>query len=217
MVAGPVADPGAAEEPERRRVTGLFVAVWPSTACVEAVRALPCPDVEGIRWEPVGLEHVTLRYVGTADPADVASALRRHPLQAATAHLGPAVELLGASVVCVPVGGLDGLAAAVIAATGHLGDPVPERDFVGHVTLGRLGLQRHAPSAVTRGDAHPARPPGLGQPSGARPDGVVGHGIQCSFAVRSVALVRSHPGRPGGTGRRYETLATFDLVGEPSG
>ena len=55
----------------------------------------------------------------------------------AAAALGPRVSRLGRDVVCLPVTGLDELAAAVAAASDGLGEP-PGRPFVGHLTLARL-------------------------------------------------------------------------------
>lgn len=168
----------------------LFIAVWPPQELVARLDALARPEEPGVQWEPQGLAHVTLRFLGSADPALVSDALAAAPLPAATAELGPAVSRLGRSVLCVPVAGLDDLAAAVVAATVHLGEPPPARRFAGHVTLARL---RH------RGAC-----------------GLAGHRISERFAVDEVALVRSHlAGTPGAGGevRVYETVQRFALGG----
>ena len=168
----------------------LFVAVWPPPELREQLDALPRPTEPGVRWEPPPLVHVTLRFLGAAHPAEVSEVLGAARLPLATASVGPAVSRLGRSVLCVPVAGLEALAAAVVEATTHLGEPPPDRRFAGHLTLGRL---RHRAAC-----------------------GLAGHRVTGSFEVTEVALVRSHlPGTPGAmpTGRAYETLARF-AVGE---
>lgn len=171
----------------------LFVAVWPPAPCVALVEGIDRPADSGIRWEPPGLSHVTLRFLGRSDPAAVARALAQTRLPAATARVGPAVAMLGPSVVCAPVGGLNGLAAAVVDATRHLGEPPPDRPFVGHITIGRVPGQR-------RGDV-----------VGDVVKDVVGQPVACTFDVTEVALVRSHVPSSDEPVRRYETLARFAL------
>ena len=134
--------------------------------------------------------HLTLRFLGATDPDPVTEALAAARLPGAVASVGPAVSRLGRSVLCVPVAGVDELAAAVVLATAHLGEPPPARRFAGHLTLARL---RHRAAC-----------------------GLAGHRVSGSFEVTEVALVRSHlPGTPGAppAGRAYETLARF-AVGE---
>ena len=81
---------------------------------------------------------MTLRFLGEADEDEVVGALRglRAPAEAIT--LGPSVERLGKGVLMVPARGAEGLAAAAVAATGHLGRPPPDRPFVGHLTVARF-------------------------------------------------------------------------------
>jgi 2'-5' RNA ligase len=168
----------------------LFVAVWPPPDLAARLDALPRPDEPGVRWEPAGLAHVTLRFLGDAVIEEVAAALGGVRLPSATAEVGPAVSRLGRSVLCVPVAGLDELHDAVVRATAHLGEPPPGRRFAGHLTLARL---RHRAAC-----------------------GLAGHRVSGSFEVTEVALVRSLlPGTPGAppVGRTYETVARF-AVGE---
>jgi 2'-5' RNA ligase len=127
----------------------LFVAVWPPTDVVARLASLPRPAVRGVRWTTPDQWHVTLRFLGEADPHEWTVALR-------SVRWGPPPEAvvaadsvrLGRDVLCLPVAGLDGSAAAV--------DPTPERPFKGHLTLAR---RRHGrlPVGVTLGD--PARWP----------------------------------------------------------
>jgi 2'-5' RNA ligase len=86
-----------------------------------------------------------------------------------TAGVGPAVSRLGrnGSVLCVPVAGLDELAAAVLARTAHLGRPPEHRRFAGHLTVGRLRQGRSC--------------------------GLAGHRIDTSFTVSELVVVTSTP------------------------
>lgn len=168
----------------------LFVAVWPPVEVLEQLEALPRLDEDGVRYVPVEQLHVTLRFLGHADPDPVAEALAVAQLPSATATIGPQVSRLGRSVLAVPVAGLDALAAAVTGATAELGDPPDARGFRGHLTLARL---RH------RG---PCR--------------MTGSRIRASFPVHEVTLVESTT-RP--QGPEYRTVARFPLrlaAGRPS-
>jgi 2'-5' RNA ligase len=134
---------------------------------------LPRPDEPGVRWVPAHQWHVTLRFVGEVDDADTAAlvaALDGLDAPAAAARLGPRVSRLGRGVVCLPVSGLDELAAAVHAATAGAGPP-PDRPFVGHLTLARLRDRAAC--------------------------GVSGTAVDLGFDVDEVVLVRSTLG-PGG-------------------
>ena len=88
---------------------------------------MPRPSVPGVRWTTPEQWHVTLRFLGSA-PFDL-SAVREWPAVRPVAVMRPAAERLGRDVLCLPVDGLDSLAAAV--------DPAPERPFRGHLTLAR--------------------------------------------------------------------------------
>ena len=160
----------------------LFVAVWPPPDVVDGLRPAVVPGEPNVRWVPPEQWHVTLRFLGDADPADVADALRDATLPAAVAVLGPHVSRLGRFVVVVPVAGLDDLAAAVTGATAALGEPPDPRGFTGHLTIARL-KQRGA-CRVT------------GTPARSR------------FPVDEVSLVAS---RTGADGVIYEVLERFAL------
>jgi 2'-5' RNA ligase len=149
-------------------VARLFVAVWPPTDVVTALHTIPRPDERGVRWVAPATWHMTLRFLGDADPDAVASRLDATALPAAVARLGPTVSRFNRAFVVVPVAGLDELAAAVAAATADIGQPPDPRPFAGHLTLARL-RQRAA-------------------------CGVAGTPFQAEFAVREVALVASEPG-----------------------
>ena len=149
----------------------LFVAARPPQAVLDQLAALPRPAEPGVRWVPPEQWHVTLRFLGEADPDQAAAALAGLRSPEATAELGPVVSRLGRSVVCVPVAGLDELAAAVTAATAGMGGPPEARRFRGHLTLARL---RHRAAC-----------------------GVTGTRISARFVVTQVELVRSVTGPSG--------------------
>lgn len=166
----------------------LFVAVLPPPDVVRAIDALPRPEEPGVRWEPPGLAHVTLRFLGDVDPELAVGRLSGRPLPPATAVLGPQVSRLGRSIVCVPVAGLDDLAADVWSATDGLGEP-PAQRFAGHITVARLRNRAAC--------------------------GIAGQRFAATFGVTEVVLMRSHLPTDGRS-RRYESLEAFP-VGPASG
>jgi 2'-5' RNA ligase len=147
---------------------------------VEALSALPQAAEPGVRRVRPEQWHVTLRFLGDADPTQVTARLRSIDLPAATATLGPAVARLGLEVVVVPVSGLDALAAIVAASTADLGVPPDPRPFTGHVTLARL--RRRAACRL------------------------IGSSVEAAFEVDELCLVDS---RSGADGLQYEVLARF--------
>lgn len=162
----------------------LFVAAPPSPGVrAELLEALPRPDEPGVRWVPPDQWHVTLRFLGEADPEAAVGALRRVRAEPAVAELGPRVSRLGRSVVCLPVAGLDAVADAVALATADVGEPL-DRPFSGHLTLARL---RHRAAC-----------------------GVTGTALSARFPVDEVALVASTLGPGGAT---HEVVATVPLAG----
>ena len=156
----------------------LFIAAWPPPAIVDLLEVLPRPDEPGVRWIPPEQWHVTLRFLGSVDRVEADEAMSRVEGRVAEAHIGPEVDRLSESVIVVPVAGLDELAAAVVDATGAVGQPPDPRGFTGHITLARL------------------------RPGGAC--GLVGHRVSAVWPVQEIALVSSehHPDRA-----RYVTVA----------
>jgi RNA 2',3'-cyclic 3'-phosphodiesterase len=168
----------------------LFVAIVPPAGVLDRLEALPRPERPGIRWTGRQQWHVTLAFLGeVADPGPVAAALDAAPLAPATAVLGPAVSALGRRVVCVPVAGVDDLAAAVRHAVRLAVPPPPgERDdapFRGHLTLARARRAR------------------IGD--------LVGEPVEGRFPVEDVRLVRSHLGAGG---PRYEDVHVRPVTGD---
>lgn len=165
----------------------LFVAVWPPDEVLDRVAALDRPDVAGLRWTAPAQWHVTLRFMGRVDdPAVAAGALGRARAEPAQAVLGPAVGRFGQRVLHVPVAGLDGVAAAVVSATGAVGQPPEERPFAGHLTLAR----------VAKGARVDLRP-------------LAGAPVAGRWPVREVCLVES---RLSPTGARYQVVERFPLT-----
>lgn len=171
-----------------------FAAVWPSPEVLEQLAALPRPPVAGLRWTTPQQWHVTLRFFGELDNAQIEGARQR--LQAVAwgfprslaVRGGPASCFLGPGLVVWPVQGLDALGEAVARATGDLGEPLPRRPFYGHLTLAR------------------ARP---GHDARRRPELLAP--LSAGWAVSRLCLVESvlHP-----QGARYRNVAEMTL-GQP--
>jgi RNA 2',3'-cyclic 3'-phosphodiesterase len=167
----------------------LFIGVW----LPEPVREVLTEVVdgsrtshEGVRWEPPERWHVTLRFLGMVDdPGAVIAALEGAELDPAEVELGPTVGMLGREVICVPVAGLDAMAAEVRRVTADLGQQPDPRPFRAHVTLARLPGRRRARRRRS-GVAFVGRE-WLGTPVAAR------------WTVDTVHLVRSRPGAGGST------------------
>lgn len=161
----------------------LFVAIWPPEEVSAELISLRRKDQNGVRFVRPENWHVTLRFLGEADPDEVAEALDDAPLAPAQARLGPGVDVISNRALVVPVHGLDDLAATVTKHTADIGQP-PRRRFTGHLTIARL--KRHA-----------TMPP------------VLGSLVQAEFDVDEIALVRS---RLQPQGARYETLRSWPLL-----
>ena len=165
----------------------LFLAVWPPSVIVERLTSVPRPEQPGVRWVPTENLHLTLRFLGEADPDAVGSALGDLDLPAAEVTLGPAISRLGRSIVVIPAAGLDRLAGVVSDATASIGRPPDPRPFAGHLTLARL---KHRAAC-----------------------GVAGTPFHATFDVTEVALVER---TPAGRGVRYRTLSRY-VVGRVPG
>ena len=168
----------------------LFVAVRPSVDAADVLARLPRPEEPRVRWLDRSQWHVTLRFLGDADPDEVATSLAAAPwADLAPVHvtLGPATGLLGGAMM-VPVAGCEGLADRMLAATRHLGQPPEDRPFVGHLTLGRF---RDEP-----------------------PPGSIGLPVSTSFRVDEVVLTAS---RTLPEGAVHDVMARFPLGGGPGG
>jgi len=169
----------------------LFVAVWPPRDVGSALQQLPRPAVGGLRWTAPEQHHVTLDFLGeVADPrvAALAAALVdwARPERPVVAVAGPVTRRLGRGVLCVPVEGLEAMAAGVRAVATQFGLPRDDRPFSGHLTLARTGRR------------------------GRLPDELVGSAVVARWEVREVRLVASIAGP---SGPRYEPLVLAPLAG----
>ena len=160
----------------------LFLAVWPPEEVVADLMALPRKDQRGVRFVPPGNWHVTLRFLGEADPADVCAALEHVALPRATVRIGPGVDVMADRAVVVPVHGLDEIARLVNEHTAAIGEP-PRKRFVGHLTVARVKPHVAMPRAV-------------------------GMAVSGTFEPDEIALVRS---RLDPDGARYDTVESWPL------
>jgi RNA 2',3'-cyclic 3'-phosphodiesterase len=164
----------------------LFVASWPPPAVLDLLADLPRAEQAGVRWTSRDQWHVTLRFLGEADPDDVLATLQPVGVRCPPAEvtMGPRVGRLGRGVLMVPVAGLEQVAAEVIRATAGVGKPPEPRPFLGHLTLARL--------------------------TGAPACGLTDRVVRASWTATEIALVQSvlHP-----HGARYSTVAAIPLSG----
>lgn len=166
-------------------MTRLFLGIRPPAGLAQRLAALRHEGGPGVRWVRTEQLHVTLRFLGDADPEEVVAAMREAELPPATAVLGPVVARMGRSVVVVPVRGVDDLADAVRRATEDIGRSPDPRGFRGHLTLARL---KH------RGAC-----------------GVAGTPVGGSWEVGEVELVSSVTDPAGAV---HEVVATFGVLPE---
>jgi RNA 2',3'-cyclic 3'-phosphodiesterase len=117
----------------------LFIAVEPGPAAIEAIRALPRPARDGVRWSHESTWHITLRFLGELPGAEpVVAALGGTDLgPAVDVRLGPRTRRLNPNVLVVPAVGLEDLAGRVRLATADLGLPLGDKPFDGHLTIAR--------------------------------------------------------------------------------
>ena len=134
----------------------LFVAAWPAEPVLRVLAgARPTEPTPDLRWVPPANWHVTLVFLGDVpdDEHDrLVEALRS--VGATTPHctavLGPETSVLGSRVLCVPVTGLDRLAATVRSSTAPFNrSSDSEEAFFGHLTLARARRERSVPPAAT--------------------------------------------------------------------
>jgi 2'-5' RNA ligase len=176
----------------------LFVAAWPDD---ETRRRLSGLELElgrskGLRFVGGSRWHVTLRFLGEVHE-DAVGPLGEALVTTAAEHRGPVECRLGPGtgwftgvrVLYLPAAGLDGLAAAVHAATIPLvPEPAnPEPEFNGHLTLARSKGRRLSVAA-------------LGEMAGVP--------FEASFPVPALDLVSSQPSPEGHV---YTTLVRAPL------
>jgi 2'-5' RNA ligase len=174
----------------------LFVAVEvPKPVRAELMRAIGAlrPALADAKWVPEQNLHLTLAFLGWADPEMVpevsdaiASSVAGHvDFTARLGGLGAFPSMRRARVLWAgiddPASGIAGLAGSVCDAVTAIGFPQEERPFHAHVTLARMRAQ--APIELTGVDLDPLPIP-----------------------VERVTLFQSNLGKPS---PRYDALATF--------
>jgi 2'-5' RNA ligase len=160
----------------------LFIALWPPEDVVEELTFLRRKDQRGVRFVRPENWHITLRFLGEADPDEVIEAFSSISLAPCRARLGPAVDVISERALVIPVDGVDALAEAVTQRTSRIGKPAGKR-FVGHLTIARV-----------KPDV--AMPPALGTL------------VSAEFDADEIALVQS---RLDPQGARYETIETWPV------
>lgn len=159
----------------------LFLAIWPPDDVLDRLADMERPKDQGVKWVPQENLHITLRFLGDADEAEVVDRLDEVLLPAATAVVGPAFDLLGERSLITPVTGVDELASVVQQAVRGLGTEPERRRFQGHITVARLARN-------------------------ARPRRSAGRRFDATFDVAEVALVESTLRE---TGAVYDAVATW--------
>jgi RNA 2',3'-cyclic 3'-phosphodiesterase len=165
----------------------VFVCLWLPDNVTEALESLHRKDQVGARFIAPESWHVTLRFLGEADPNDVAARLNTADFEATTAHLGPAIDVGNERTLFVPVTGVDQLAAEVVRVTRDLGDERIRSHYLGHVTIARLKKRANVPRAL-------------------------GALVSAAWQPSEVALVESSLRADGA---RYDTLATWPITTSP--
>jgi len=160
----------------------LFVAIWPSVEASEYLGKLVRPRVDGLRWVERDQWHVTLGFIGEADPETIREALAGVSGAVAVANVGPVTRLIGKNTIVAPVAGVDELAAEIRSLIPSVGTLQGHYNFEGHITLARF--------------------------KGLVPPGVIGIPVATRFEVNEVCLVSSDI-RSGGV--VYRTLDRFPL------
>lgn len=124
----------------------LFLAVFPPAEVIDRLDGMERGKIDGLRWTNREQWHITLRFLGEAEPQHVEDSLRGFRGSACTVCLGPASRRLGSRVLVLPATGLGPLAADVGDATEAIGQPPERRDFSGHLTLARA--RKRVPGSV---------------------------------------------------------------------
>ena len=119
----------------------LFLAVFPPLEVVDRLAEMERPEIDGLRWTGRDQWHITLRFLGEAEPQEVEASLQGFQGSASAVRLGPASRRLGSRALVLPASGLDDLAAAVQARTESIGQPPDRRRFTGHLTLARARMR----------------------------------------------------------------------------
>ena len=148
----------------------MFLAVAPPPELIDMIAKLPTKALRGVRYTKRSQWHITIKFLGKTDTSAAITALAQLETSAANVTLGPTVALLGKRIVMLPAAGLDKLVVDTNCGFTGIGEPQPDRDFNGHITLARLkGAPLRDPSLVS----------------------VLGAAISATFSATSLALVKT--------------------------
>lgn len=133
----------------------LFVGVQPPSEVASVIASLERPALASLRWTTPEQWHVTLAFLGNV-PVSTVGPLRAALAAAAArvvarpeARLGPVTQRVGRSILCVPVAGLDDLAATVQRALQELLPDIGGAGaFHGHLTLARARGRQAVPASM---------------------------------------------------------------------
>jgi 2'-5' RNA ligase len=134
-------------------VTRLFVCVWPDDSALAYLGQLADLLGDRLRATPPTRWHLTLAFLGDADPVAVAERLGSATLTRCELSIGSHPIRVGRNLLAAAVTGAEALAAAVEAAVAPArAQPAEQRPFLGHITIGRQA-RKHArlPSLTTAG------------------------------------------------------------------
>ena len=131
------------------------------------LQGLLAPDLPGARWVTPDQFHLTLAFLGDVPDLDLAPVCRavaevagRFPrLTLNLQSLGAFPDAARARTVWVGLAGPDqdgllALQAGIATAVAALGYPAEGDQFIPHITLGRLKVNKEAPEGVERQVAH---------------------------------------------------------------
>jgi RNA 2',3'-cyclic 3'-phosphodiesterase len=201
-------------------VARLFVAVWPPAEVLDRLEALPRVELAGCRWTIRAQWHVTLRFLGEADPDVAAEALATLPSSSSSFDAAPSPRACEAPLAppacevavapCACEAALAPRACEVVVGprAGLLGSGVVVLPVAGLDSL--AAAVKHATLGIGRPSTHPFS----GHLTLARIKGPTKSldldslALSARWPVGSVSLVASHT-RP--TGATYTTLTDVPL------
>lgn len=122
----------------------LFVCVWPDEVGRDYLAQLAGLLGDQLRSTPPERWHLTLAFLGDADPVAVTDRLASAVLPSVEITIEQRPIRVGRDLLAAAVSGAAPLAAAVEAAVAPARvEPAERRPFLGHVTLGRITRGHH--------------------------------------------------------------------------
>lgn len=192
----------------------LFVGLAVPAAIAQRLADLQPQPGPGIRLVLPANMHVTLHFLGQADPEAVSAALLEvdaRPFSLAITGTGSFRLRTGGRIVWAGVdvpAALEALHAATARALATIGFEPEPRPFRPHITLARLKPQADAALATTNTGPRRAAPASGGGAAGRAGARATGAGEIGRFAVDAFVLYRSDSGDEG---PRYSAVERFPL------